>query len=248
MDSSCIMDSEFLWHLDAAIVRTTGGRQDQSPSRNSRADMIRRTFLASLSGSALALSPAQSNFEHRETAGEVILGNGVLRLTFDRASGALVRLENRPAGKLLAIAPSAAAPVRLWLGSRTHPDEAVLKLARSVSQKCHWQTVEVDGELLNSWSTTKTSLSAVAALALALTQTYTISPKSDVVRLQTTIENQGAWWITGVFLGLESLSLNAEASRERLVTGGVSSAPHGPPSCHTCRECVCQIPVWAPVI
>jgi hypothetical protein len=186
--------------------------------------MIRRTFLASLSGSALALSPVQSNFEHRETADEVILGNGVLRLTFDRASGALVRLENRPARKLLAIAPSAAAPVRLWLGSRTQPDEAVLTLARSVSRKCDWQTVELDGDL--SIVVRYEDLThAGRGTGIALTQTYTISPKSDFVRLQTTIENQGAWWITGVFLGLESLSLNAEAARERLVTGGVSSAP-----------------------
>ena len=57
---------------------------------------------------------------------------------------------------------------------------------------------------------------------VVLTQTYTLSPNDDVIRIRTAIDNRGPHWITGLFLGLEGLALSQNAETELLQTGAVS--------------------------
>ena len=137
---------------------------------------------------------------------------------------ALSSVENRPAGKLLAIAPSAAAPVRLWLGSRTHPDEAVLTLhaafpRNATGKPWKWTAICNRGPLRRPHSRRSRHWHR------SYPDLHHLTAKAILCACKPPLRIRGSGELLGVFLGLESLSLNAEASRERLVTGGVSSAP-----------------------
>ncbi len=155
---------------------------------------------------------------------ETVLSNGVLRLTFDRASGALAQIENPAAGRSLAIAAASPAPVRIWIGSRSEPDQGEIVIARSTPRACAWKRQESGGEVsLAVWY--EDLVDRGHGTGIALTQTYTLAPGEDFVRLRTSIENRGSWWITGLFLGLESLVMNEDGTREQLAPGLVWSEP-----------------------
>ena len=115
---------------------------------------------------------------------------------------------------MLELKPSAAAPIRLWLGTRENPDQQVIAISRSSGYPCDFR-VQRSGEDVSfvfQWN-----LSGVA-----LTQSWTLAPNEEAIRLRTTIDNRGAHWITGLFLGLEGLALSPNPETESLQTGGVS--------------------------
>jgi len=195
--------------------------------------MERRSFIKHLSlagGTALLPSPSIESQLTGETASGpqvapayaeqtsagIRIGNGLIEVTFDPASGALVSIQHKLAKRQIKIAAHAAASVRIWLGTRNQPDSLQAVICRSNPQQpyCHISESAQSKALRFRWPSFHLP-SRTDAIDLAVT--YELSASDDFLTVRTTLINSSSLWVTGLFLGLEGIMVNEDGAKEQLV-------------------------------
>jgi len=160
-----------------------------------------------------------------KSVGQIKLGNRHIEYGFDLVSGALTYIENKVTKRILDIPAEAAAPVRVWCGKRDGSDEGQAAISKSEPRKLNYVVSEsADAVALTlAWSdlTFGKEPSGIAVACI-----FTLSPDAGFIRVRTILENRGHHWITGLFLGLEGITINSNPAAERLVVGDVSGKPY----------------------
>jgi hypothetical protein len=157
---------------------------------------------------------------------EIRLGNRKIQLGFDTASGALLYLHNKVTGRQLRISPEAAAPLRLWVGTRGAANQAEAVISRSRPQAMDYQ-FSAWGEDISLCLHWENLAGGKSQTGVAVTQTLTLSAEDDYARIRTRLVNRGYLWVTRLFLGLEALILNPDPKAEILVAGTEYVNPRG---------------------
>ncbi len=198
----------------------------------------RRSFLATTGSAGLVLAGSKTAGLNRNDSGMhesyaaaerdgIKLGNRRFEITFDRRTGALVSLVNRHERGQVAVTPGAA-PLRVQLGDRTGSVRHDLAISRETSRTVeHAISTSAEGTSLTlHWP----DLSAgEERTGLVASCTFTVAPRESFVRIKTSLENRSSYWVTRLFLGLEGIRLNADASKENLLVGDVFGKPYSNP-------------------
>jgi hypothetical protein len=215
----------------------------------------RRGFLASAAGATLLVQGSnetqvafpkpqnETGLQVRQSGSSLTLARGAESWTFDLRSGAIARIGREGDGKSIEIAGDAASPVRLWWSDRDGSNATEVAIARSAGRELSWQVWKTERELLLvlQW---KNLLAEGQRTGVNLTQTYLLGSEDPSLRVETTLQNNGHRWITGVFLGLERLVLNPDPARERLLVGDVRGESYVDPR-HSLKAGKMYVPIPA---
>ncbi len=164
----------------------------------------RRQFLALAAARAVRVRDV-----YAEVSGRALrLGNRFTEWTFDLDSGA-VRSFRNSRGRVARVNPTAASLVRLWFGSPSHPDGRQAAVTLSYRGRVVPRLLADEDAVVVEFRWP----------ALGLAQTHTLAAGDPALRLRTSVEVEGPEWLTGLALGIESLTFSAKPAEERLALG-----------------------------
>lgn len=179
--------------------------------------------------------------------GTLVLANDMVEYSFDLRSGAFNSISHKYLKQTVTVGENVAAPVHIWIGTPTEPDSRQAWISRENSRLTHHReftdsegvTAEFVWDNLLDKDQTPTGIT--------VRQFYTLSSGSEFLRVRTHIVN-GADQITGLCLGIQDLSLNADPLTETFVapTGGMGEKWTNPRSSWGDQSKVFSVPPTAP--
>jgi len=184
----------------------------------------------------------------RVSSSRLILENSIVEFVFDAEDGALRSVRQKASGSMIALPADAAAGVRVWLGTAENPDVAQAAVSSSPAQSSTYRVLQYDGgvaiELVWEDLIDKTG----SPTGVSICQRCELDNNAEFLRVTTRVANRGDLLITGLFLGLEGITLGGEPSKNVLSVpdAGMGSQWNDPAKHFAKSPFVASMPPTAP--
>lgn len=161
-------------------------------------------------------SAVQQTERVRTSSAATVLANERVAFTFDPKSKALKQILHKTLKRTLEVPKSAAAPVRIWLGTSSQPDQTGAVISQNTQDLTAQRSFEYPGGVGAEFTWLDLKDVDGHETGVYIHQFCTLDDGSEFLRLRTRVVNRGDFLITGLLLGLPDLAFGAAAEAETL--------------------------------
>lgn len=177
------------------------------------------------------------------------ISNPKVEFIFDLGSGAMKQVRLKSEKRTFSFHASAAAPIRVWVGTPEQPDYSEAFISQATRQPFTYRVYNYSGGVAVEFAWQDLRDRNGEETGIALQQFCMLDDDSEFLRLRTYIANRGDFLLTGLFLGLQDISLGSEAAEETFSapTGGMGQQWLNPREKQSERPIIFCVPPTPPI-